>query len=82
MPELCRFYGIIISMYGREHDSPHFHAEYNGSEAIFDLTEGAFTKGALPTKQARLVVAWYEIHKEELFEIWETKELKKIDPIQ
>ena len=33
MPEICRFYGIVIRMYSREHAPPHFHAEYAGSEA-------------------------------------------------
>ena len=63
MPEISRFGGIVITMYFNEHNPPHFHASYNGIEAQFDLNEGAFTRGALPSKQARLVLAWYELHK-------------------
>ena len=45
MPEISRFGGIVITMYFNEHNPPHFHATYNGIEALFDLNEGAFTKG-------------------------------------
>ena len=81
MPEISRFEGIVITMYFNEHNPPHFHATYNGVEVQFDLNEGAFTKGALPSKQARLVLAWYELHKEELFDIWNKKEFVKIKPL-
>lgn len=82
MPEISRFFGIVITMYYKEHNPPHFHAEYNGMKAQFNMLEGAFTKGALPVKATRLVVAWYEIHKEQLLELWETKEFKKIKPLE
>jgi len=81
MPEISRFEGIIITMYFNEHNPPHFHAIYNGIEAQFDLNEGAFSKGALPSKQARLVLAWYELHKDELLHLWNSKEFKKIKPL-
>ena len=81
MPEISRFRGIVITMYFNEHNPPHFHASYNGFEAQFDLNEGAFTKGALPSTQSRLVLAWYEMHKDELFEMWNGKEFKKIKPL-
>jgi len=82
MPEISRFEGIIITMYFKEHNPPHFHAEYNGMEALFDLTQGVFVKGALPSKQARFVLAWYEYHKDELLEMWQSKAFKKIDPLK
>jgi hypothetical protein len=82
MPEISRFFGIIITMYFNEHNPPHFHAIYNEYEAQFDLIEGAFFKGALPSKQARLVLAWYEIHKDELMHLWENKEFNKIKPLE
>jgi len=81
MPEISRFFGIIITMYFNEHNPPHFHVRYNELEAQFDLIEGAFSKGFLPSKQARLVLAWYEIHKDELMGLWETKSFKKIKPL-
>ena len=81
MPELSRFFGIIITMYFNEHNPPHFHVEYNGMHAQFDLTQGVFIKGMLPPKESRLVLAWYEIHKNELLAMWDTKEFKKIEPL-
>ncbi len=82
MPEISRFFGIVITMYFNEHNPPHFHVRYNSFEAQFDLTEGVFYKGVLPSRQARLVLAWYEIHKEELMELWRTKSFKNIKPLE
>ena len=81
MPELSRFFGIIVTMYFNEHNPPHFHVEYNGLQAQFDLMQGVFIKGSLPSRESRLVLAWYELHKEELLSMWETKEFKKIKPL-
>jgi len=85
MPEISRFYGIVITMYYDEHNPPHFHATYNGHEAQFDLTQGAFIKGMLPSKQARLVLAWYELHQDELMKNWQDlqhgKGYSKIAPL-
>ncbi|MCL2634413.1 MAG: DUF4160 domain-containing protein [Oscillospiraceae bacterium] len=71
MPELSRFYGIIITMNSYDHNPPHFHVEYNGRKALFSIKDGTFIKGSIPTKEARLVLAWYELHKEELLANWE-----------
>ncbi len=81
MPEVCRFEGIIITMYYNEHNPPHFHTEYNGMKAQFDLINGVFMRGALPSRQSRLVLAWYELHKQELMYMWETQDFKKIKPL-
>ena len=81
MPEISRFDGIIITMYYNDHNPPHFHVEYNGMEAIYDINESAFIKGAVPSRQARLVLAWAEIHKNELLEMWNTNEYRKIEPL-
>lgn len=85
MPEISRFYGIIITMYWDDHLPPLFHVIYNELEAVFDINEGVFIRGALPSKQARLVLAWYELHKEELIDNWNNiasgKSFKKIAPL-
>ncbi len=85
MPEICRFLGIIITMYWDDHVPPHFHVQYNEFEAVVDIKEGVITKGMLPSKQARLVLAWYELHKEELIENWNSiisgKGYNKIQPL-
>jgi hypothetical protein len=73
MPTLSMFFGIIIRMYyaPKEHNPPHIHAVYNGLEGVFEISSGDMTAGELPPKQQRLVEAWIEIHREELFANWE-----------
>ncbi len=82
MPEISRFFGIVIAMYYAEHDPPHFHARYNEWEAQVDIREGIIIRGMLPSKQARLVLAWTEIHREELLQMWETKEFRAVRPLE
>jgi hypothetical protein len=73
MPELSRFFGIIIRMYmeaGGPHHLPHFHAYYQNDAAVFSLEPIEMIAGALPRKQRRLVEAWAELHQDELVEDW------------
>jgi hypothetical protein len=74
MPELSRFYGIIIRMYMEvsvQHHSPHFHAYYQDEVAIFGLDPIELIAGALARRQRRLVEAWAELHQQELITDWE-----------
>ena len=74
MPELARFYGIIIRMFveaGEPHKRPHFHAYYSGEVAIYGLSPVELIGGGLPRKQARLVEAWAELHEDELHADWQ-----------
>jgi len=71
MPEICRFYGIVIKMFFQDHKPPHFHAEYNEFEALFDINTLKFFKGDLPTKARALVTEWATLHREELLNNWE-----------
>lgn len=73
MPTISMFYGIIIRMYcaPSEHNPPHIHAYYQNFKAIIDIATGEVTEGALPSKQTKLVLAWTEIHKEELTANWQ-----------
>lgn len=54
-----------------EHNPPHIHAYYQESKAVIDILTGEITEGGLPRKQAKLVLAWTEIHREELLADWE-----------
>lgn len=66
MPELCRFFNIIISMFFNDkdqHHKPHFHASYAGYEASVGI-DGELLAGNLPSKQLRFVQAWAVIHEE------------------
>ncbi len=85
MPEISRFFGIIIRMFYDEHNPPHFHAEYSGKKAVFDF-QGNVTKGNLSSKTAtKLVREWVDLHVFELEEDWklakESQEIKKIEPL-
>jgi hypothetical protein len=73
MPELSRFFGIIIRMYmevDEPHHTPHFHAYYQDDVAVFGLEPIDLIAGSLPRRQRRLVEAWAELHQDELLENW------------
>ena len=73
MPELSRFFGIIIRMYveiGASHHVPHFHAYYQDDVAVFTVGPIEMVSGTLPKRQQRLVEAWAELHHEELMVDW------------
>ena len=74
MPELSRFFGIIIRMFaeiGGPHHIPHFHAYYQEHVGIYSLDPIELMAGGLPTRQHRLVEAWAELHQMELIKDWE-----------
>lgn len=84
MPEISRFYGIIITMYfgQAEHAPPHFHARYGDYKAEFDINTLALLAGNLPAKARLLVMEWAAQHSAELLEIWNTQNFKKIEPLE
>lgn len=72
MPTLSMFFGIIIRMYyaPKEHNPPHIHVYYQEYKAIINIINCEIIGGELPSKQQRLVLAWIEIHNEELIADW------------
>ena len=89
MPELSRFFGIIVRMYmeaGEPHHLPHFHAYYQDEVAIITLDPVELIAGSLPRRQRRLVEAWAEMHQDELLADWERLQAGQpptpIDPLQ
>ena len=86
MPTISMFFGIIIRMYNTgEHNPPHFHASYQGCNAVFDL-DGNIIQGNMPRRQQKFIIAWAEIHKDELIANWELamneEPLFKISPLK
>jgi len=85
MPEISRFFGIIIVMYYKEHAPPHFHAKYGGQRAAFGIQDLRLIEGRLPRRAVSLVLEWAFQHREELMENWrrveQREELLKIDPL-
>ena len=70
MPELCRFYGIVIRMYYNDHGPAHFHAVYGEDEAIIGIDSLAVLQGRLPPRAQGLVVEWASLRRTELREAW------------
>ena len=70
---------------GNEHNPPHFHAEYQGHNATFDL-EGNMLNGDMPIKQQKYIAVWADIHADELYENWNitknSKQPQKIEPLR
>lgn len=86
MPEISRFFGIIIRMYSDEHNPPHFHAEYAEYRATFSIETGQMIQGDFPNQKSALVTAWAIIHKSDLLKNWnilaEGLGAKKINPLR
>lgn len=85
MPEISVFFGIKVTMYYDDHNPPHFHAEYNEYKVLVDIVKGRVLKGVFPSKQLKYVIAWADIHEEELMNNWELAKqdlpLNKIAPL-
>lgn len=85
MPEISRFYGIIVRMYFNDHNPPHFHVEYQGFKALYQIRTLDVLEGELPKRAHSLVLEWASIHKNELLENWEKATIpapmKKIEPL-
>lgn len=71
MPEISLFFGIRITMFYNDHNPPHFHAEYADRRALIDIQNGCVMRGSLPSRQLKFVLAWSELHKDELMQNWE-----------
>jgi len=89
LPEISRFFGIVIRMFaepGAPHHRPHFHAYFQDQTAIFTIDTIELIGGELPAKETRLVVAWAEIHRPELFGNWNALQSgrlpSKIEPLR
>ena len=84
MPEISRFYGLVIKMFfkPKEHEPPHIHALYGEYIGIFELSSLQMLEGDLPSKAHQLVSEWLQIHQQELLSMWKTQLLKKLPPLE
>ena len=71
MPEISRFFGIIIRMFFDDHQPPHLHAEYAGRHARIRLQPIRVLESTLPTRAMSLVLEWCALHQAELVDNWE-----------
>jgi hypothetical protein len=73
MPTISIFYGIAVRMFffdTDKHSAPHIHADYQGQVAVYSIPDGAVLAGKLPPAKHKLVVAWIEIHRDDLMANW------------
>lgn len=70
MPELSRFYGIVIQMYYGDHPPPHFHARMGDLAAKVGIEQMEILEGHLPPRAMRLVLEWATLHQKELQNAW------------
>ena len=85
VPELSRFYGIVITMYHSDHPAPHFHATHGSDKAKVGIGTGHLLAGRLPLTALRRVRKWERMHRDELLDNWErrltNKPLRRIEPL-
>jgi hypothetical protein len=86
VPEIARFFGIVIAIYWQEHGVPHFHAKYAGQRAAFSINELRLLDGSLPPRVTALVLEWAFQHRDELLHDWELaaskQPLRPIAPLE
>jgi len=86
VPEISRFYGIVVSMYFKDHAPPHFHACYGSAEVVIEISSLAVTEGRLPMHALALLKKWAKKHQADLLDDWNLaragKPLKRIPPLE
>ncbi len=86
MPEISRFFGIVIAMYYDEHPPPHFHVRYGGQKALVAISTLSLLRGELSPRVFGMVVEWAALHQTELLENWDLARqqvpLRKIAPLE
>jgi hypothetical protein len=86
VPEVSRFFGIVIGMFYNDHAPPHFHAVYGDHEATIRIDQVGLLEGKLPARALSMVIEWAVIHQEELRQNWnrlrDKQPLTKIAPLQ
>jgi hypothetical protein len=82
MPEISRFFGIVIAMFYNDHDPPHFHVRYGSQKAILGIDSLALIAGRLSPRVLGLVTEWATLHQAELRRDWElARQQAPLNPI-
>lgn len=86
MPEISRFFGIVVAMFYNDHAPPHFHVRYGEQRGLVEIESLALLKGRLSPKTLGLVVEWAAAHRDELWQNWDRAKrqepLEKIAPLE
>lgn len=83
MPEISRFYGIVIKMFFKlkEHEPSHIHALYGEYIGIFDIKNNIMIQGDLPEKAQALVKEWIRLYSLDLQNMWDTQNMRRLPPL-
>jgi hypothetical protein len=71
MPEISRFFGIIVSMFYDDHQPPHFHARYGENDVVIDINKLSVLRGNISPRALGLVIEWATLHQESLIKDWD-----------
>ncbi|MCI5129993.1 MAG: DUF4160 domain-containing protein [Candidatus Electrothrix sp. EH2] len=77
MPEVSRFYGLIISIFYDEHNPPHFHARYGKNKVVIDIRTLELLEGKVPPRALKMIKEWAVQHRQELMHGWELAQANK-----
>lgn len=81
MPEVARFYGIIIKVFFGDHPPSHFHAVYGEYNALISIETLEMIEGDLPKRAQKLVIDWANLYQQDLLEMWKSQEFRKLPPL-
>jgi len=86
MPELSRFFGIVVRMFHNDHQPAHFHAEYGEHEALVEIDTLGVYRGWLPRRALAMVLEWAAMHRDDLRAAWsmasEGRSPGRIEPLE
>ena len=82
MPEVARFYGIVIKVFFGDHPPPHFHAIYGEYNALVAIASLQIIEGDLPSRAQKLVLEWALLYQQDLLQMWDTQEFRKLPPLK
>ena len=82
MPEVARFYGIVIKIFFGDHPPPHFYAIYGEYVALVDIETLRVIEGDLPSRAQKLILEWATLYQQDLMQMWNTQEFRKLPPLK
>jgi Domain of unknown function (DUF4160) len=82
MPEVARFYGIVIKVFFGDHPPPHFHAIYGEYNALVNIETLETFEGDLPNRAEKLVLEWAALYQKELLYMWHSQEFQELPPLK
>jgi len=82
IPEVARFYEIVIKVFFGDHPPPHFHTIYGEYNALVSIDSLEVIEGDLPSRAQKLVLEWATLYQQDLLQIWNTQEFRKLPPLK